>query len=171
MAEQAVLGLGSNLGDRQAYLHRALECLKRLDRVRQLAVSSVYETPPLDVPGPQGDYLNQVAVVSTRLPAPRLLAHCQEIEAALGRPEGHAPGNPRTIDIDLITYGTLVLHTGELVLPHPAYTRRRFVLLPLAEVLPAFRDPLSGRTVQQLLEDCPDTSRIECWETLEEVPC
>lgn len=171
MAEQAVLGLGSNLGDRQAYLRRAVEGLKRLDGVRLLAVSSLYETPPLDVPDQQGDYLNQVAVVSAQLLAPRLLAHCQDIEVALGRPGNHVPGNPRTIDIDLIVYGTLVLNTDELVLPHPAYTRRKFVLLPLAEVLPAFRDPLSGRTVQQLLEDCPDISHIERWEILEKVPC
>lgn len=171
MAELAVLGLGSNVGDREAQLRRAVQFLGRENSVRLVAASSPYETPPLDVPEPQGDFLNQVVVVSTRRSALGLLKLCQEIEAVLGRPADHAAGAPRTMDIDLITYGSLVLDSPDLVLPHPDYTRRKFVLVPLAEVLPAFRDPLTGRTIQRLLEDCPDASAVRRWESLRELPC
>jgi 2-amino-4-hydroxy-6-hydroxymethyldihydropteridine diphosphokinase len=171
VAEQVVLGIGSNAGDREAYLIRAVELLCHEALVNLVAVSSIYETPPLDVPSSQGDFLNQVVVISTSLPPTRLLAHCQEVETVLGRPREHAVGAPRTIDIDLISYGSLIHNSGQLVLPHPGYTRRKFVLVPLAEVLPDFRDPLTGHSIRQLLEDCPDTSVIHRWENFQEAPC
>lgn len=167
----AVLGLGSNAGDRENHLLRAVELLCHGKVVQLVTASTIYETPPLGVPNPQEDYLNQVVVVSTRLSPTRLLALCQEIEALLGRPRDHAPGSPRTIDIDLISYGSLIYNSGDLVLPHPGYTRRKFVLVPLAEVLPGFRDPRTGRTIQQLLEDCPDTSAIHRRDSLQGAPC
>ena len=169
--DRAVLGLGSNVGDRRAHLRRAVELLGREDGVRLVAASPVYVTPPRGVPLPQEDYLNQVIVLSTRLSAPRLLELCQGIEAALGRPRDHLPGEPRSIDIDLITYGSLVRSSKDLVLPHPRYTQRRFVLVPLGQVLPAFRDPRTGRTIEQLLEGCPDTSTFRRWDSLQGAPC
>ncbi len=171
MAEQVVLGMGSNAGDREAYLARAVELLCHEALVNLVAVSGIYETPPLDVPGSQGDFLNQVAVISTSLPPTRLLALCQEIEAILGRPRDHTAGASRTIDIDLISYGSLIYNSGDLVLPHPGYARRRFVLVPLAEVLPDFRDPLTGHSIRRLLEDCPDASIIHRWDIFQEAPC
>jgi len=171
VAEQAVLGIGSNVGDRETYLLRAAELLCRDKVVQLVAASAVYETPPLEVRSSQENYLNQVVVVSTRLSPGRLLARCQEIEAFLGRPRDHAAGAPRTIDIDLISYGSRIQNSGDLILPHPGYTRRMFVLVPLAEVLPDFRDPLTGHSIQQLLEDCPDRSTIERYERLQGAPC
>ncbi len=171
MVEQAVLGMGSNAGDREAYLMRAVELLCHEESVNLVAASSVYETSPLDVSNPQENYLNQVVVVSTRLSPTGLLAYCQEVETVLGRPREHAVGAPRTIDIDLITYGSLIHNSGKLVLPHPEYARRRFVLVPLVEVLPDFRDPLTGHSIRRLLEDCPDTSVIHRRENFQEAPC
>jgi len=171
VAEQVVLGLGSNAGDRETHLLRTVELLCQKESVNLAAASSIYETPPLDVPSPQGDFLNQVVVISTLLPPTRLLALCQEIEAILGRPRDHTAGTSRTIDIDLISYGSLIHNSGELVLPHPGYTQRKFVLVPLAEVLPDFRDPLTGHPIRRLLEDCPDTSVIHRRERFREAPC
>ncbi len=171
MTEQVVLGMGSNAGDREAYLTRAVELLCHEALVSPVAVSSIYETPPLDVQGYQGDFLNQVVVISTSLSPTRLLALCQEIEAILGRPRDHTAGASRTIDIDLISYGSLIYNNGDLVLPHPGYARRRFVLVPLAEVLPDFKDPLTGHSIRQLLEDCPDASIIHRWDGFREAPC
>ena len=112
----------------------------------------------------QENYLNQVVVILTRLSPAQLLARCREIEVALGRSANHAAGEARTIDIDIIAYGSLVHHDHELVLPHPAYTRRKFVLVPLAEVLPEFRDPRSGHSIQRMLTDCRDQSVIQPYE-------
>jgi len=171
VAEQVVLGIGSNAGDREAYLLRAVELLCRKESVSLAAASSIYETPPLDIPSSQGDFLNQVVVISTSLPPTRLLALCQEIEAILDRPRDHTAGASRTIDIDLISYGSLIHNSGQLVLPHPGYARRKFVLVPLAEVLPDFRDPLTGHSIRRLLEDCPDTSVIHRWDRFQEALC
>lgn len=171
MTEEAVLGTGSNVGDREAHLLKAAELLCRDEAVQLVAASAVYETPPLEVPSSQENYLNQVVVVSTWLSPGRLLALCQEIEALLGRPRDHAAGAPRTIDIDLISYGSRIHNSGDLVLPHPGYTRRKFVLVPLAEVLPDFRDPLTGHSIQQLLEDCPDRSAIQRYDGLQGALC
>lgn len=171
VAEQAVLSLGSNLGERESHLRQAVQFITREDGIGLLAASSLYLSSALEVPAPQEEYLNQIVVVSTRLSAPALLEHCQAIEVDLGRPRDHLPGSPRTIDIDLITYGSLICSGEGLVLPHPRYTRRKFVLLPLAEVWPTFRDPRTGHTVQELLENCPDTSIIHRCESLQGALC
>ncbi|MFC1543606.1 2-amino-4-hydroxy-6-hydroxymethyldihydropteridine diphosphokinase [Candidatus Neomarinimicrobiota bacterium] len=166
MGEQTVLGLGSNKGDREAYLLRAVELLEGGKEVKLIASSAIYETPPLDVSSLQEHYLNQVVVVSTRLSPSKLLALCQEIEVSLRRPRDHTPGKPRTIDIDIILYGSQMYNSTELILPHPAYTKRKFVLLPLAEVLPDFCDPLTAR-----LEECPDRSTIHRYGRIREASC
>ena len=168
MAERAVLGLGSNVGRREAQLHEAVARLKRVQGIEVVALSAIYESPPFEVAIQQGDFLNQVVVVLTGLEARPLLSACQGIEGSLGRPRQHPWGAPRTIDIDLITWGERVTDLPGLVLPHPRYTRRRFVLLPLAEVVPDFRDPDTGYTVQQLLDECPDTTVVSLWGDLSE---
>ena len=170
-AVQAVLGLGSNLGDREGCLRSARERLRQAGGVELESASPVYESPPLAVSSSQGPYLNQVVVVSTRLAPGQLFNLGQAIEAQLGRPRDHTHGTPRTIDIDLITYGSLVLGSPDLTLPHPRYTGRKFVLLPLQNVLPSFTDPVTGRTIQALIETCPDPSVIKLWRSLEEASC
>jgi 2-amino-4-hydroxy-6-hydroxymethyldihydropteridine diphosphokinase len=171
MIETAVLALGSNMGDREYFLQEAVSLLTQSGEIEMEARSSIYQTPPLDVKVEQEDYLNQVIVIRTRYSAAELLARCQEVERQLGRPSDHEAGMPRVIDLDLITHGFTVCEGHSLTLPHPRYSRRKFVLVPLAEVIPSFRDPLTGETIWEILASCPDTSAIKCWNELQEQPC
>ncbi len=170
VAAQVVLGLGSNLGDREGHLEAARTRLQHATGLEIGAISPIYASPPLETETPQGPYLNQVLVASTRLGPRRLLDLCLAIEARSGRLRDHTPGHPRTIDIDIITYGSLVLDHPDLVLPHPRYTQRKFVLLPLQTVLPGFTDPVTGHAIQRLVEACPDSSAVNVWPGLEAVP-
>ncbi len=160
MPEPVILSLGSNLGDRESSLQDAANRLAGTGKTAIIAASNFYETEPVGVPTPQPGYLNQVLVLETGLPPEQLLAACQAIELALGRPENHQPLSPRTIDIDLIAYGARIISTPTLTLPHPRYLQRRFVLEPLAAVRPQFEDPRSGRTVTALLEECREGARV-----------
>ncbi len=152
----AFLGLGSNLGDRARMLSAASDRLAGPD-VRILRRSHVYESPPWGMTD-QPLFLNQVIEVETTLPAPRLLARCREIEDALGRVRRERWG-PRTIDIDILLYGDLVIQTPDLVVPHAELRRRAFVLVPLAELAPALRLP-TGETLDGLLETIPDRATV-----------
>ena len=142
--------LGSNLGDREAYLRRALEALAGAG-VRVLRVSSIRETEPVDV-REQPMFLNLVAEAETDLFPKQLLGHTQQIERELGRVRT-LPKGPRTIDIDILLYGSLVMDTPELTIPHPRMAERLFVLLPLAELAPDLRHPVTHRTVRDMLDD------------------
>jgi 2-amino-4-hydroxy-6-hydroxymethyldihydropteridine diphosphokinase len=144
------LGLGSNMGDREAMLRSALAELAspRLD-VRR--VSPIYETEPMDVPG-QHWFLNMVAEAATELFPLQLLHYTSRIETRLGR-RRLMPKGPRSIDIDILLYGNAIVTTTELELPHPRFRSRRFVLAPLADLAPDLRDPVTRRTVKQLLEE------------------
>lgn len=141
------VALGSNLGDRSRALDTAVARLRHL--LPDLRVSSYHETEPVDVE-PQPLFLNAAAVgTSTATPA-AVLAAMLEIEASLGR-ERPSPGAPRTIDLDLILFGELVVAEPGLMVPHPRFRERAFVLEPLAEIAPDWRDPVSGLTVAELL--------------------
>ena len=146
------LSLGSNIGDREANLRAALERLP-CPGVRLLRVSSIYETEPLDYTD-QRWFLNLVAEAETSLFPMQLLAHTAKIERELGRVRTVAKG-PRTIDIDILLYGTAVIRTARLEVPHPRMAERRFVLSPLAELAPDLRHPVSRRTVREMLEAAP----------------
>jgi 2-amino-4-hydroxy-6-hydroxymethyldihydropteridine diphosphokinase len=139
------LGIGSNLGNRQANLDRALAMLS--DRMKVGKVSSVYDTEPLDNPD-QPRFLNMVCEVNTRLSPEALLVLAKGIESKMGRVG--KTGQPRTIDIDILLYGDVVMDTPELVIPHPRLTRRAFVLVPLAEIAPDLVYPVDGRTIKEL---------------------
>ena len=148
----AYIALGSNLGDRERHLDAGLAALRALPGVRDVVVSRIYETDPVG-PGEQRPYLNAVARVRTRL-APRvLLDRLFEIERSEGRERSGERNAPRTLDLDLILYGDLVLDETGLIVPHPRFRERRFVLEPLAEIAPAFVDPVTRRTVADLLSD------------------
>jgi len=152
-----VLGLGSNLGDREEHLRRALASLQR----RQIHVqrsASLYITEPRDITD-QPWFINTVVIVETHWEPLELLGQCLEVEREEGRVRG-VPRGPRPLDIDILFYGTQGIRTTNLTIPHPRYTERRFVLVPLAEVAPDFHDPIRNRTIQQLLEQCPDSGEV-----------
>jgi 2-amino-4-hydroxy-6-hydroxymethyldihydropteridine diphosphokinase len=141
------LGIGSNQGNREENLDRAIEMLSQ--RMRVVKVSSVYDTEPLDNPN-QPRFLNMVCEVSTRLTPEGLLVLAKGIESKMGRVG--KTGQPRIIDIDILLYGNIVMNTPDLVIPHPRMTRRAFVLVPLAEIAPDLVLPGDGRTVKELRE-------------------
>jgi 2-amino-4-hydroxy-6-hydroxymethyldihydropteridine diphosphokinase len=142
------IALGSNLGDRDGRLREALARLR--SAVSNLRASTFHDTEPVGV-GDQPRFLNAAAVGRTTLSARELLSTLLELERQLGRVRPY-PGAPRPIDLDLILYGTSVMDEEGLVVPHPRFRERLFVLEPLAEVAPDWIDPVTGRTVQELLE-------------------
>jgi 2-amino-4-hydroxy-6-hydroxymethyldihydropteridine diphosphokinase len=146
------LSLGSNLGDRDAHLRRAIEALDGVE-IRVTKVSPVYETEPVDFRD-QAWFLNLAVEAETALAPEELLARIVEIERELGRVRG-VPKGPRTADIDILFYGGEVIRTPVLEVPHPRIAERRFVLAPLADLAPEFRHPVTGRSVREMLEHAP----------------
>ena len=144
----AAIALGSNLGDRQAHLDHAVTRLHQL--LRGLAVSQYRDTAPVQMRGPQRLVLNAAAVGQTALSAREVLDALLAIETERDR-ERPFPHAPRTLDLDLILFGDLVIDEPGLVVPHPRFRERRFVLEPLAEIAPKLVDPVSGLTVRELL--------------------
>lgn len=147
------LSLGSNTGDRAALLQSALDALPEAG-VEVVRTSSLYETEPQDYLH-QPWFLNLVAECRTKLFPLQMLARLKKIEARLGRKRVIAKG-PRTIDIDIILFGNAVVRMPDLEIPHPRFRARRFVLAPLAELAPNLRDPVTKRTVADLLNDTLD---------------
>ena len=133
---RAVLGLGTNLGDRGRTLAAAVEALGRLPETAVARVSSVWQTAPFDVPDAQQDYWNICVLLETELSSRALLGACLGIEAALGRVRRTYHG-ARTIDLDLLLYKGAACAEKELTLPHPGISSRAFVLFPLRELFPA----------------------------------
>ena len=129
----AHVGLGANLGDAAATLERAATALAALPHTTLLARSSLWRSAPVDAGGP--DYLNAVAQLRTGLTAPALLAALQGIEQAEGRTRPY-PNAPRTLDLDLLLYGDAAIASPALVVPHPRWRERAFVLRPLQELAP-----------------------------------
>ncbi|WP_296507827.1 2-amino-4-hydroxy-6-hydroxymethyldihydropteridine diphosphokinase [Rhodoferax sp.] len=130
---EAFIGLGANLGEPMAALRQALARLAELPYTELLAASGLYGSTPVDSSGP--DYVNAVAWVRTRLTAPALLEALQHQEASAGRERPYRNA-PRTLDLDLLLYGSARMEGPTLTVPHPRMTERAFVLLPLAEIAP-----------------------------------
>ena len=142
------VALGSNLGDSERLLRDAVDTLA--GTIHDIRVSRWYVTAPVGV-GPQPDFLNGALVGATSLPPRALLDRLLAIEAQFGRERPH-PGAARTLDLDLILYGSAVLNEPGLIVPHPRFRERRFVLEPLAEIAPEWIDPVTRRTVATLLQ-------------------
>ena len=147
----SALSLGSNLGDRQNILTSACGKLADLPQTRVIAVSSFYETEPVDSPPDSPLFLNAVVLLETALAPLELLHATQTIEQQYFRTRS-VPNAPRTLDIDILFVGGLLLETPELTLPHPRAHLRRFVLEPLAEILPDLVLPKQTQTTLQLLK-------------------
>jgi 2-amino-4-hydroxy-6-hydroxymethyldihydropteridine diphosphokinase len=139
------VGLGSNLGEREAMIRLALEELSRLPQTRLSRASSLYDTEPVGEVD-QPNFLNAVAQLDTELGAHQLLWNLQLIEKRLGRARTRHWG-PRTIDLDLLLYGGVVLEEPGLVVPHTELIRRSFVLVPLVELDPLLIHPVTGETL------------------------
>ena len=140
----AALGLGSNLGEPRGQLDLALQSLRVLPFSKLLKVSRYYRTPPAGGPPGQDDYCNAAALLETGLAPLELLAHLQSIEDAQGRDRSGEHWGPRTLDLDLLCYGELILQHPKLRVPHPALAQRDFALLPLAEIAPDLPIPGVG---------------------------
>lgn len=150
MTVTAYIGLGSNLGDRRDYLDRALRALDEHGGIEVEKVSSYRETEPVGGPPGQGGYLNAAAALRTDLSADDLLKMLLQVEQTLGRVRSERHG-PRTIDLDLLLYGDLIVEHPWLIVPHPLMHERLFVLEPLVEIAPQVVHPVFECTLRDLL--------------------
>lgn len=158
MTVRAFLGLGSNLGDRFSALQNALNALGGLPGTHLLRTSGVYETEPFGIKD-QPDFLNAVAEIETSLDAGDLYQQLKTIEQNAGR-QNRGRWEAREIDIDILFYEREKIRTDILTIPHPGNASRRFVLVPLNELAPDFRDPESQLPVNELLRRCADPGRV-----------
>jgi len=146
------IALGSNLGERLQHLSDAVRLmLERLPQARLIAVAPVYESAPVDCPDGSGAFFNSVVELECGTAPQEVLAVLREIERDLGRPNEHSHHAPRTIDLDILCAGDLILESEELVLPHPRLTGRRFVLQPLADIRPDLVLPGRSESIAELL--------------------
>lgn len=156
VSESVYIGLGSNLGDREANLFAAVDALRRNDLVAVVRCSSIYESAPVGPPQPR--FLNAVAELQCDLPPGRLLALLQQLERELGR-ERRKRWGPREIDLDILIWGGEVIAEPSLQIPHLELHKRRFCLEPLCELAGELRHPVTGDTMSELLcrlapQDC-----------------
>lgn len=168
MPEQAYVGFGSNLGDRAAFLETAIRRLS--DRgCSVLRISSLYETEPWG--GAEGEaFLNAVLEVARTDSAPAFLSNLLEIERDLGRSR-EKPLSARTCDLDLLLWGGEVIRKPELTVPHPRLHMRRFVLVPLCDLIPDAVHPVLKLTFSELLAECPDPLQVWPFQPTHLPPC
>jgi len=162
METKVVLGIGGNKGDRASYLAKAREALAK--EVFLISSSQVYESEPWGGVATNGNFLNQVLLIQTSLEPLAELQLTQKKEHALGRSREQHWGD-RTIDFDILYFGDQVSSDPQLTLPHPYLSERRFVLQPLAEILPLMIHPVFGKSAVQLLEECRDLGRVSIWKS------
>jgi 2-amino-4-hydroxy-6-hydroxymethyldihydropteridine diphosphokinase len=157
--------LGGNRGNREEIFLSAIHRIN--NTIGQIFSSStIYESESWGFKSEP--FINQVIALETNLTPEDILDHCQEIESSLGRTRKGGGYEARTIDIDILYIGSLVINTERLKIPHPRIAERRFVLIPLAEIEPDLRDPSSGLTVSEMLLRCKDQSKV--WKLAEKNP-
>ncbi len=155
------LGLGSNLGDREANLNKALALLR--EKLRTTKVSPFYETEPIGYTA-QPRFLNTACEVLTDLPPSELFTFIKGIETEMGRTPSFRNA-PRVLDIDILLYGDLILDTPELTIPHPRMTERAFVLAPLVDIASEVVHPVARKSIQVLLEEVKGREGVKVWRS------
>jgi 2-amino-4-hydroxy-6-hydroxymethyldihydropteridine diphosphokinase len=157
MITQLFLSLGGNLGNTREIFEGAYPLIEK--KIGKISVySSIYQTQAWG-PIPQDDFLNQVLLVSTTLNPQACLTEMLAIEKEFGRERKERWG-PRTLDLDLLYYGDMIIVEADLVIPHPRIAERKSILTPLAEIAPMYVDPVSGLTANAMLLACEDTSEV-----------
>ena len=151
---RAYIALGSNMGERESFLSGAIEAMKKHPLIELRKVSKLLVTKPYGGVE-QDDFLNGAAEIETLMNPQQLLEALHEMENAAGR-ERVIHWGPRTLDLDILFYDKIVMESDNLVIPHPDLENRRFVLEPLAEIAPAFRHPVTGKSIRLLLRDLED---------------
>lgn len=156
------ISLGSNIGDRLRHLLDARARILAIPQVAHIASAPVYETEPVGVPEEfaSQSFLNTVVIIGTSLDVHRLFSRLQEVESTLGRTRSAIRNAPRVIDIDLLYYGSQLVRSGGLVVPHPRWAKRRFVLQPLADLRPNLVLPNHDRTVRDILASLPSDRQL-----------
>ena len=163
---RTAIALGSNLGDRLANLAAGREAVMQLpDVFRLLLHSSVYETEPVGTGTDAGAFLNAVIEIEFNGEPDALLAGLRAIESSLGRPNRHPRNAPRTLDLDILYIGDLVITSDELIIPHPRLHLRRFVLAPLNDIRPDLRLPGQTQCVSELLTHLSDPAAVALFST------
>jgi 2-amino-4-hydroxy-6-hydroxymethyldihydropteridine diphosphokinase len=166
MRHQVLIALGSNLGNRSDNLHQALALLEQSTRISILKISGFYETSPVGMHSddPAELFINAVVWIETDLSPSELLNYCLKIEQTLGRNrntlEEKQGYSSRSIDLDVLFFGGLILQGFELDLPHPRLHERAFVLVPLAEIAPNWEHPVFKQSVSQLLLNLETTEQV-----------
>ncbi|NHZ85681.1 MAG: 2-amino-4-hydroxy-6-hydroxymethyldihydropteridine diphosphokinase [Planctomycetia bacterium] len=159
MSEKIYLSLGSNIGDREANLAGAITILGNYQENSELRSASFFSSEPL-FNTDQPVFLNTVVELTTTFTPFEFLDEIKNIERLLGRPNKHEKNAPRTIDIDILIFGESFLETAELTIPHPGIPYRRFVLVPLNELVPNYIIPGWNISIKRLLNRCTDQSKV-----------
>jgi 2-amino-4-hydroxy-6-hydroxymethyldihydropteridine diphosphokinase len=159
MGHIAYIGIGSNLGDKRSQCEKAVSEILKIDRHKLLARSSLFKTQPVDY-ALQDWFVNGVLKIETDLEASELHRTLKIIESQLGRTESFRWG-PRTIDLDILFFDDIEIHTEELQIPHPRIQHRQFVLIPLAEIDRNLIHPVLKKTIQDLLNDSKEDQGVE----------
>lgn len=164
---QAFIGFGSNMGDREEFLHKSIHLIELHPDIKVIRLSQIYETAPVGYLE-QDSFLNMVAAVETYLTSRQLFAHMMEVEGQLGRKRDIRWG-PRTIDLDLLLYNSEELHTEDLDVPHPRMLERAFVLIPLLEVLGQESIPGTNEDIEEIMEQLTGKEEVKLWKAPESI--
>lgn len=159
---EVVCSLGSNLGDREKQINAAISALENY-AISDVQSAPIYETEPVGLTD-QPAFLNTAIIFKSGLPALELLQVALEIEQKMAR-QRRIKWGPRTIDIDIIFYGNEKIAHDRLLVPHPRFEKRKFVLVPVSDLIPEFIPPGFTRSISQILQDCPDDSNVQIYKT------
>ncbi|MBK6504503.1 MAG: 2-amino-4-hydroxy-6-hydroxymethyldihydropteridine diphosphokinase [Ignavibacteria bacterium] len=162
--QKIYLGLGSNRGDRLAFIESAVDNISRIDSTSLLRVSAVYETEPWGIRD-QNFFLNCVTEITTGLDAHAISGRLKEVEKLIGRTNS-SKWHEREIDIDLLFYGDMIVNSNNLRVPHAEVENRKFVLVPLNEIVPELVHPVSGKTIAEFLEASKDNLEVNLFGRL-----